>query len=311
MLVKKTHLVLYDMEQGRKITPPKFRKVINRFVSKFDSELLNPIQKKLQNSEKFITIESLGNNGRLGNQLFQIASTIGIGIKNNAKPIFSSWYCNYTNKDMSVYFENSLDYRKEIHPESRYIERTFNYHDIEYKNNMIIKGYYQSEKYFSHCQDIIRYYFEPSLRMKKKMGTIYSDMGLENKKTCSIHIRRGDYVDHPIHGVCDIEYYKKGVSTIEKMTNIDYFLIFSDDVEWCKKEFRSDNFLFSEKNNDIEDLFLMSLCDNHIISNSSFSWWGSWLCNNPEKIVITPSLWFKPGSNIDDRDIFPKNSIKI
>lgn len=319
-------------ERKRNISPREFRrKSFNRFpinssntrvpsilhessensqVSDDQIQSTSPIN-GIHNSNNYITVENLGNNGRLGNQLFQVASTIGIGIKNNVSPIFNSWYCTYTNKDMSVYFKNKLNYRSDINPQGRYLEKTFNYHEVNYLRNMSIMGYFQSDKYFSHCEDIIRYYLEPSDFLFKKICGIYKKLGLEDKKTCSLHIRRGDYVDHPLHGVCNIDYYKRAVLKIKEIKNIDSFLIFSDDIKWCRDNFKSNEFIFSEGLMDIEDIFLMSLCDNHIISNSSFSWWGSWLCKKENKIIITPTRWFNPGSNINDRDVFPSNCIKI
>jgi hypothetical protein len=296
-----------------KISVERFRRIINRFnnTATNETERIKYDFNKDIKSEKYITLESLGNNGRLGNQLFQIASTVGIGIKNNVNPIFSSWYCSYTNKNMSKYFKNSLKYSNDIRPLNRYVERHFNYNQIDYKDNMIIRGYYQSEKYFNHCEDLIRFYFSPSDEIYDKINSIYSDMIPEGKKSCSIHIRRGDYVNHPVHGVCDLDYYKKGIVKIKELAKIDYFIIFSDDIDWCKKNFKGEDFLFSEGLLDIEDIFLLSFCDNHIISNSSFSWWGSWLCKNTNKKIITPRFWFKPEAGINDRDIFPKNSIKI
>jgi hypothetical protein len=262
------------------------------------------------NMDKYITIDGLGSNGRLGNQLFQVASTIGIAIKNNVRPVFKSWYCTYTKKDMSVYFKDKLEYIEKINPSNRYLERYFNYHEIRYLDNMSIKGYYQSEKYFSHCEEDIRFYFQPSDNLSYKINEIYKNMVSENKKTCSIHIRRGDYVNNPFHEVCDYGYYTRAIEKIDSLLDIDFFIIFSDDINWCKNTFKGERFLYSEGLEDIEDLFLMSSCDNHIISNSSFSWWGSWLCNKQDKKIITPSRWFKD-SSVDDRDIFPNNCIKI
>jgi hypothetical protein len=95
------------------------------------------------------------------------------------------------------------------------------------------------------------------------------------------------------------------------MTKINRFLIFSDDIEWCKKNFNSDDFYFVEGNKDIEDLFLMTLCKNHIISNSSFSWWGSWLCENDKKIIIAPNRWFSEESSTIYKDVYTSNMIRI
>jgi hypothetical protein len=264
------------------------------------------------NENKIVSVDSLGNNGRLGNQLFQIASAIGIASKNNTEFCLDNWFCQYTQKDMSKFFKNSLPYNSDIKFNNRIIERYFQYDpDIKISGNTILKGYYQSEKYFIDIQDKIRYYFEPSIELQKKIEKIYLSINPKKLETCSLHVRRGDYVNHSLHEVCNIEYYKNAISNIKNRKNIGLFLIFSDDIHWCKENFKDEIFVFSEELMDIEDLFLMSLCDNHIISNSSFSWWGSWLCKNMDKIIITPNKWFSDSRSLIDRDIFCQNHIKI
>jgi hypothetical protein len=91
------------------------------------------------------------------------------------------------------------------------------------------------------------------------------------------------------------------------------FYVFSDDIEWCKNFF-SDilDFEFISGNNEIRDLYLMSSCENNIIANSSFSWWGAWLNKNPNKKVIAPSVWFGPAKkNVITEDLYCKNWIKL
>ena len=245
----------------------------NNIVQKTDTNGMNKIS-NIDSQERIISIEGLGKNGRLGNQLFQVASTIGIANKNQAKPVFESWYCTYTNKDISSFFKNKLEYRKQIIPSWRYIENGFNFNRIPYRNNMSIKGYFQTEKYFSECKDLIYHYFEPSDVLKDKVVGDYKKLRLEGKKTSSVHIRRGDYIGNHVHEVCDLNYYNNAISYMKNHFQVEKFLIFSDDIEWCKNNFKGPEFYFSENEIDIEDLFLMTLCDNHIISNSSFSWRG-------------------------------------
>jgi len=137
----------------------------------------------------------------------------------------------------------------------------------------------------------------------------YSEI-LKNK-TCSIHIRRGNYLNlQQFHPVQDIHYFNK---SIEKIPNDSYFLIFSDDIKWCKMNFPNDErFIFIENNNDYEDLLLMSLCENNIISNSTFSWWGAYLNKNPNKIVVAPEKWFGFGNSMNDtKDLYCEKWIKL
>ena len=91
------------------------------------------------------------------------------------------------------------------------------------------------------------------------------------------------------------------------------YLIFSDDLEWCKENFDFiENKVIIEGNTDYQDLYLMSLCKNNIICNSTFSWWGAWLNKNDKKIVIAPEKWFSSADEYyNTEDIIPSNSIKI
>ena len=260
-------------------------------------------------SDDVVTFDKLGNNGRLGNQLFQIAATIATAKKNNVEAIFPKWFCRYTNKDFSLFFENRIGQEYSINANNIYEEPSFNYNPIPYNKGLCLRGYYQSEKYFEDYKDLIRFYFKPKKSIINTLKEKYKNYLKGN--TCCVHIRRGDYVNNIFHYVCDLHYYNTAMNRMKEMSNIDSFLIFSDDIEWCKLNFIGDNFNFIENNIDIEDLFIMSLCNNHIISNSSFSWWGSWLCENEKKIIIAPNRWFSEKSTTDYRDVYTNNMIRI
>ena len=94
--------------------------------------------------------------------------------------------------------------------------------------------------------------------------------------------------DHP---PCTLEYYEEALSKFDSDRTV---VIFTDDIEWCKNQelFKPDRFLISETGNNVYDLCLMTLCTDYIIANSSFSWWGAWLSQNPDPVVIAPSRWF-------------------
>ncbi len=122
---------------------------------------------------------------------------------------------------------------------------------------------------------------------------------LQSKKTVSIHIRRGDYVQHPFFkDICTISYYKNAIKYIRNNAEIDLFCIFSNDIQWVKNNFSEELtdietvFVDWNKGNDsFRDMQLMSVCNHNIIANSSFSWWGAWLNNNKDKIVVAPYKW--------------------
>ena len=146
-------------------------------------------------------------------------------------------------------------------------------------------------------------------KIKSRLQSKYKNV--LGKKTCSLHIRRGDYVRlSQFHALQPIDYYQNSVNIIGEEYE---YLIFSDDIEWCKNNF---NFIknkhFIEGNTNYEDLYLMSICDNNIITNSSFSWWGAWMNKNETKKVISPKIWFgEKNSHLNTKDIYVKNWIII
>jgi hypothetical protein len=168
--------------------------------------------------------------------------------------------------------------------------------EIKADNNYYLNGYWQCEEYYNKYRDeILDLFYWPKAK----------DFDFEN--SCSIHIRRGDYVGlQHIHPLQPISYYEKALELIKPKGNI---FVFSDDIDWCKENLNIPNVIFMEGNTNIEDLHYMSLCSDNIIANSSFSWWGAWLNKNPNKIVICPKKWF--GDNTNDSFIKCKDWIQI
>ena len=178
--------------------------------------------------------------------------------------------------------------------------------------------YYQGENYFKDIENNIRKEFtlknrlsEISLSWKEK---------IENaENSVSVHIRRGDYVKdaktNAHHGTCDIRYYEQGLEKIVNILgnkNINIF-VFSDDISWAKENIKfpyQTYFVSSPEIIDYEELILLSKCKNNIIANSSFSWWGAWLNQNQEKIVVAPKQWTVAKTS-NELDILPKKWIQM
>jgi hypothetical protein len=183
----------------------------------------------------------------------------------------------------------------------------FKFNELSYDNNYnyYLDGYWQSEKYFLESSDLIRKELSPSDEILKKLNlTPFIDTNV-----VSLHVRRTDYVtSNGYHPVQSTEYYKKALDIIGEY---DYIFIFSDDIQWCKDNLTFNNMIFMEGFDDVEDIWLMSMCKNNIIANSSFSWWGAWLNSNPNKKVIAPNNWFGYQTNLNESDIIPTNWIKI
>ena len=163
-------------------------------------------------------------------------------------------------------------------------------------DNIDIFGYYQTHKYFEHIEDEIRedFTFDPQLVKACKEFLEYTYV---YRDVIALHIRRGDYVSNPNHPSQPILYYQRA---LEMLPDLDV-IVFSDDAEWCKQQeiFSSDRFSISEGNTTDADLCLMSMCQYHIIANSSFSWWGAWLAKS--KKVIAPKNWF--GGDCVNKDV--------
>ena len=124
-----------------------------------------------------------------------------------------------------------------------------------------------------------------------------------------MHIRRTDYVtSNGYHPVQSIEYYKNALDIIGGYESL---YVFSDDINWCKSNLRFKDMTFVQNSEDIDDLWMMSLCKNNIIANSSFSWWGAWLNDNPNKKIISPKMWFGEQTNLNSDDISPISWVKI
>lgn len=179
---------------------------------------------------------------------------------------------------------------------TNYIETDFdNNYDMKIfnLNDAYIQGYWQSELYFREIKDKIRKEFSFSYIDMCEIGDILNK--IDNTNSVSIHVRRGDYVGNPIYsGICTKEYYEKAICKIYDRISEPFFFIFSDDIEYVKGLFRNKNFYIVNKFNGMEahyDMFLMSKCQHNILANSSFSWWGAWLNDHKDKMVISPKRW--------------------
>ena len=181
------------------------------------------------------------------------------------------------------------------------------------KENTYFYGYWQNERYFKKYRDEILEIF--TLKSIHSQTEKYQQKIIESDSV-SLHIRRTDYVTdfdaNSVHGVIDIDYYKRSVSLLQGDSK--HFFIFSDDFEWAKNNLNfidNKEFVDLDKNiPDHEEIYLMSQCNHNIIANSSFSWWGAWLNKNPHKKVIAPKKWLKDPL-IDTIDLIPESWIRL
>lgn len=169
--------------------------------------------------------------------------------------------------------------------------------------NYYVDGYWQSDKYFNDIRNIICQEIQPKELPNKENENLYNL--IKNTESVCITIRRGDYVSNPEYKkkfyICDEKYFYKGLEELKKyVPNLTLF-IFSDDIEWAKKNLNFGQKMYYETGKDgvCEKIRLMSACKHFIISNSTFSWWAQYLCENDEKIVIAPSIWYTNGEKGD------------
>jgi hypothetical protein len=248
--------------------------------------------------------------GGLGNQMFQIAATHALALRNNDISGFKLDACytpmqgypssTYRNTILAN-INDSKDYNFRV----TYVEPRFSFEELPYTTDLILDGYFQSEKYFNDFSKDVKSLFTINTENAKKVLT---KLAWYKLPITSVHIRRGDYTKNSeYHELCSIEYYKKAMEAIGQ----SIFIFISDDIEWVKQNFKGGLIGYSPFSNELDDLAIMTLCDNNIIANSSFSWWGAYLNPNPVKKVIAPKKWFGPSGPKDTEDIIPQNWLII
>ena len=249
--------------------------------------------------------------GGLGNQIFQWAYGKALEIKHQVPTMLDlSYFYKYNGIDTKRNFcldkfpnlkintfngsENFINVSEDSHFKELKIDSNYNYY---------LNGYWQNERYFENNKFEILKELSPSDDVLKKLKlTPFID-----KNIVSLHVRRTDYItSNGYHPVQSIEYYKKALDIIGEY---DYVFVFSDDIQWCKNNLKFNNMIFMEGFNDVEDLWLMSMCKNNIIANSSFSWWGAYLNTNSNKKIVAPLTWF--GQFTGKNQTLPKEWIKI
>lgn len=251
------------------------------------------MKNKFSSSKQMITYRSLGEMGRLGNQMFEYASTRGIANNRN-------FDCGFPlpNDDIILYkcFKNTLKHSKQLPHYDVVYAQGFHFDEILF--NECVGGrdllhFFQSEKYFKHIRDEIKSDFTFDDFIFNSCKTYIEEM-YGDTEVISLHVRRSDYLtDETLYPV-SLDYYKEAINLLDPNIPI---LVISDDIDWCEQQdiFSPKRFNFIKSKNHFVDLCIMTLCNYHIIANSSFSWWGAWLAES--KQVIAPKRWFRWNNN--------------
>lgn len=238
--------------------------------------------------------------GRCGNVLFQAATGLALALKYEVEfSVPNRTNDNYWNP---LYLQHLVNPKWENGREDVLVNENgvHEYHEIEWKGEwrdkqVVLDGYWQSEKYFKEYRKEILYLF--NFPYEKKEGYV------------SCHVRRGDYLHlRDKHPEVPKEWYENAMSLFPAHK----FKFFSDDIAWCKQEFghRSDC-EFSTNTNEVDDLIDASHSEHDIISSSTFGWWIAYLNRNENKKVYIPKLWFTGGYSVNDKDIVPDWMTKL
>ena len=280
--------------------------------------------------------------GGLGNQLFQIFTTLALSFK-YSKPFFflnvhelkSGPTIRHTYWD--TFFTQLKPFLKDSVPQNivHFKETGFHFNPIDIETirgqTIVIFGYFQSPKYFNDYKPYIYNFLKIDVKknqVKEKLSNFVS-LDYTSNVYISLHFRFGDYKLYPtIYNILDENYYSKALDVLtnkliilhpNKQLNINilYFVEHSElpEAEVISQNLRSKyptfNFTYIDDTfDDWEQLLVMSLCNHNIISNSTFSWWGAYLNTNRNQLVCCPATWFMPESTLDTRDLYPNAWIK-
>jgi len=246
--------------------------------------------------------------GRMGNVFFQAAHCIAFALRNNedfsmpnrtTNPFWNPLYLGH------LVHPNYIQGREDV----LINENGHQWQPIEYKEEwrgkqVVLNGYWQSEKYFLEYRDEILYLFQ---------------FPKEQYETISLHARFGDYLTVQMNGkkkhvIVDERYILEAIELVKNKTGISNVKVFSDDIPLFKEKFAHlYNFEYSTNKSEEADMREMSCCHSFINSSSTFSWWSAWLSRNPDKVIVTQKHWFHPDGwmGLDTSDIVPNSWIKL
>jgi hypothetical protein len=186
---------------------------------------------------------------------------------------------------------------------------------LDLPNNSRLFGYFQNERYFPEIRDLLLKEFTLKAAPAGKNKSLLAEISA-NPQAVSLHVRRGDYVTSEKHGahhgLKGLDYYLAAAKEVMKVAPKPTFYVFSDDIQWCKENIKLDAPTVYVDHNTYggDDMRLMRACHHNIIANSSFSWWGAWLGDNPDKVVVAPKQWVN-NPDYDTSDCLPKSWIRI
>lgn len=264
--------------------------------------------------------------GGLANQMFQYAFGVAVGarqfdlswfdhIKNMENVTKRSYELDVFNVNAKIYNPKTSKLLKKLGIETKIIQEKqyYNYDPslLQQRGRVIFDGYFQNEKYLNPVKNQLIHDF--SLRGNLDKKNIEMLNKIKNCESVFIHVRQGDYTKYPdTHPILDVDYYNNAMKKIEKLVKKPHYFVFSDNINWCKKNIKTNHDItFIDFNNPGHiDMELMKNCKHCIIANSSFSWMSAYLNQNENKMVVAPKKWIiingKPIENIGLSDKYIK-----
>ncbi len=249
--------------------------------------------------------------GGLGNQMFEVATTCALAWDHGAEPYFPDYKPLVSS---SGSYQHVL-YRCSLTPPSNEVSSewstpVYGYEPIPFTNRMKLSGYSQNEKYFYHYRERLIHFFSPQKRDLKYIEKKYHSI-LSHPNSVCVHVRYyyAEKPDEPAFRQYDGEYYEKAMALFSRDA---LFVVVSDNMDFAKRVIPvgGRNVVFIEREPHYIDFFIQTLCKHNIIANSTFSWWGAWLNQNPGKIVVRPQEWIGGYPDIGGPDSWIKIAAK-
>lgn len=267
-----------------------------------------------------VSFTNLGSLGELGNQMFQVAAVLGYSAKYDKDAKFLPWKCKISGNDYTEIFKNPVEQNFIQYANTYPLSMTpVQYMDLKYseppfyEGSVDFIGYFQSEKHFDNCKDLVRHHFQPSDEIVKYLKKNYKDIVKENDYVC-VHVRTAKRAsnDYDVHAACDSVYLEEAFKNYDKDR---LYVVFADNMELAKEMLPKDRkYRFIENEKNYIDLFLMNYFKDYIISASTFGWWGAWLSKYENPNVTIMKDWFNPTkakAYLNDNDITPDSWKKL
>jgi hypothetical protein len=180
-----------------------------------------------------------------------------------------------------------------------------------HERRTFLEGYWQSPRYFASVADVVRARIGAwAADELTDEGRATLDAIRSTPDACSVHVRRGDYLEggvQAVHGVLGADYYRRAMDEARKR-GARRFYVFTNDHAWVAAELFDGDVVsvpWSVGTSPVAEIGLMAACAHHVVANSSFSWWGAWL-GGADAPTFAPADWFL-SPELDASDLVPKH----